>query len=135
VDIVAHSWGGFLARWYIEKLGRAAAVRQLILIGSPMRGTWMGLLGVGATKREMFVGSSTVLALGTAPPAPRYSTLWSDCDEIVVPPQMSLMLDQGGNPGIVRQFNGIGHLTMQRDPQVADLVAALLESPALDRGA
>lgn len=129
VDLVAHSWGGFVSRWYIEKLGRAASVRQLILIGSPMRGTWMGVLGVGATKRQMFVGSSTVMALATAPPAPRYSTLWSDCDEIVVPPQMSVMLDQGRNQGAVRQFHGIGHLTMQRDPDVADAVAALLESP------
>ena len=28
VDIVAHSWGGFLSRWYIEKLGHAARVRR-----------------------------------------------------------------------------------------------------------
>jgi hypothetical protein len=130
VDLVAHSWGGFLSRWYIEKLGQGARVRKLIMIGTPLRGTWMGVLGVGAPKREMSVGCPTVVALTTAPPSPPYATLWSDCDEIVVPPQLSLMLDPDGNAAFVRKFMGTGHLTMQRDPEVADLVARLLEDPS-----
>jgi triacylglycerol lipase len=128
VDIVAHSWGGFVSRWYIEKLGGQQCVRQLIMIGTPMRGTWMGELGVGATRREMSVGSAIVTELARAPSHPPYATLWSDCDEIVVPPALALLIDPGDNPGFVERFTGIGHLTMLRDDVVADRTAALLNS-------
>ena len=127
VDLVAHSWGGFLSRWYIEKLGHGSRVRQLIMMGTPLRGSWMVLLGFGAPRREMFVDCPTVRALARAPASPPYATLWAECDEIVVPPQHSLMLDPGDNPAFTMKFTATGHLTMQRDGRVADVVARLLE--------
>jgi hypothetical protein len=75
----------------------------------------------------MFVDCETVRALTTAPPSPPYATLWAECDEIVVPPQHSLLLDPGTNPVVTRRFPAMAHLTMQRDPAVADEVARLLE--------
>lgn len=130
VDIIAHSWGGFLSRWYIEKLGQGARVRRLIMLGTPVQGTWTALLGFGAPRREMFVGCPIVISLTTTPPSPPYATLWSDCDELVTPPQLALLVDPDGNPCFSRKFTGIGHLTMQRDGEVADIVAALCENPA-----
>jgi pimeloyl-ACP methyl ester carboxylesterase len=129
VDIVAHSWGGFLSRWYIEKLGHGDRVRRLIAMGTPFRGSWMVLLGFGAPRRQMFVGCPTVYALEHAPPSPPYATLWAECDEIVVPPQHALLLDPGANPVFVKSFPATGHLTLQRDPAAADVVARLLEDP------
>jgi len=39
VDLVAHSMGGLIARYYIDKLMQARDVAQLIMLGSPMAGT------------------------------------------------------------------------------------------------
>lgn len=45
VDIVAHSMGGLIAYYYIKRLGGHRAVRKLITLGTPFRGTWAALLG------------------------------------------------------------------------------------------
>lgn len=37
--VLAHSMGGLVARYWIERLGGAAEVSALILVGSPLRGT------------------------------------------------------------------------------------------------
>lgn len=39
VDIVAHSFGGLVARYYIQNLGGENRVRQLITMGTPHRGS------------------------------------------------------------------------------------------------
>jgi triacylglycerol lipase len=130
VDIIAHSWGGFLSRWYIERLGQGARVRQLIMISTPLQGTWMALLAFGGPRREMEVGSRFVMSLAAAPPSPPYATLWSECDQIVTPPQLCLLADPDGNLAFSYRFTGIAHLTMQRDAHVADVVAALCENPS-----
>ena len=39
IDIVAHSYGGLVARYYIEKLGGASKVRSLTMLGTPNKGT------------------------------------------------------------------------------------------------
>ncbi len=39
VDLVAHSMGGLIARYYIDRLMKEEDVAQLILLGSPMAGT------------------------------------------------------------------------------------------------
>ena len=129
VDLVAHSWGGFLSRWYIERLGHADRVRHLIMISTPLQGTWTSLLALGGPRRAMKVGGALVLSLETAPPAPPYATLWSECDSIVAPPQLCLLAEPDGNRAYAYRFTGIAHLTMQRDAQVAALVAALCTDP------
>lgn len=39
VDIVAHSMGGLVARYYIEKVQKTANVRKLVMLGTPNRGS------------------------------------------------------------------------------------------------
>jgi pimeloyl-ACP methyl ester carboxylesterase len=129
VDIVTHSWGGFLSRWCIEELGMCDRVRHLIMICTPLQGTWVTRLGFGSPRRDMMIESPVLRLLKTAPPTPPYATIWTDCDEIVCPPQFSLLGDPDGNPVFVRQFHGISHLSMLRDERVAALVARLLEAP------
>lgn len=46
IDIVAHSMGGIIALYYIKHLGGHERVRNLVLLGSPVRGTWLAWLGV-----------------------------------------------------------------------------------------
>jgi pimeloyl-ACP methyl ester carboxylesterase len=46
IDIVGHSMGGLIGLYYIKKLGGHARVRKLVMMGTPVRGTWSALAGV-----------------------------------------------------------------------------------------
>lgn len=48
IDIVGHSMGGLIGLYYVKKLGGHAHVRKLVMMGSPVRGTWTALLGIAA---------------------------------------------------------------------------------------
>lgn len=46
IDIIGHSMGGLIGLYYIKKLGGHEKVRKLVSIGTPMKGTWVALLGI-----------------------------------------------------------------------------------------
>lgn len=46
IDIVGHSMGGLIGLYYIKKLGGHRRVRHLVMMGTPVRGTWAALVGV-----------------------------------------------------------------------------------------
>jgi len=46
IDIIGHSMGGLIGLYYIKKLGGHSRVRKLLMIGSPVHGTWSALAGV-----------------------------------------------------------------------------------------
>ncbi len=46
IDILGHSMGGLIGLYYVKKLGGNARVRKLIMMGTPVRGTWAALAGV-----------------------------------------------------------------------------------------
>jgi triacylglycerol esterase/lipase EstA (alpha/beta hydrolase family) len=46
IDIVGHSMGGLIGLYYVKKLGGAGRVRKLVMMGTPIRGTWAALPGV-----------------------------------------------------------------------------------------
>jgi len=46
IDIIGHSMGGLIGLYYVKKLGGHARVRKLIMLGTPVRGTWSALAGV-----------------------------------------------------------------------------------------
>src|SRR5215813_4549228 len=46
IDILGHSMGGLIGLYYVKKLGGHEKVRKLIMMGTPIHGTWAALLGV-----------------------------------------------------------------------------------------
>ena len=46
IDIIGHSMGGLIGLYYVKKLGGHGRVRKLIMMGTPLRGTWAALAGV-----------------------------------------------------------------------------------------
>jgi len=46
IDIIGHSMGGLIGLYYIKKLGGHARVRKLVMMGTPVKGTWAALAGV-----------------------------------------------------------------------------------------
>ncbi|MDD3985821.1 MAG: alpha/beta fold hydrolase [Methanobacterium sp.] len=48
VNIVSHSMGGLVARWYLEKLGGTDNIGKLIMIGTPNHGLSLANLFIGS---------------------------------------------------------------------------------------
>lgn len=46
IDVVGHSMGGLIGLYYVKRLGGANKVRKLVMMGTPVGGTWTALLGI-----------------------------------------------------------------------------------------
>jgi triacylglycerol esterase/lipase EstA (alpha/beta hydrolase family) len=122
VDIVAHSLGGVVARYYIERLGGARRVARLITIASPHRGTVLGRLGLVPSARELVAGSPLLDDLGTPRAGVAYTSIWSRADNVVVPADSASIAPAGED----RVFDDLGHLSLLLSPRVLDAVAERL---------
>ncbi|MFJ5550533.1 esterase/lipase family protein [Streptomyces sp. NPDC093225] len=90
VDLVSHSFGSLVTRWYAKFGGGTATVGHWVSLAGPNHGTstaWACALWDQAC-RDMTPGSWVVghLAEGDETPgAVAYATFWSNCDEVVNP--------------------------------------------------
>ncbi len=123
VDIVAHSLGGVVARYFIEQMGGAEHVGRLVTLGSPHRGTRLGRFGLAImpVAREIMAESELLAGLRHHGEV-RYTSIWSRADAIIIPPESSSVAPAGTD----RVFDDLGHLSMLLSPRVADAVAAAL---------
>jgi pimeloyl-ACP methyl ester carboxylesterase len=131
VDIVGHSLGGLVARYYAQRLGGDARVRTLVTMGTPHGGTRaVPALTPHPLARQMRPGSDVLREL--AQPAPgcgtRFVAFWSDLDEVMIPVE-SARLD---HPDLwVRnvKVSGVGHLSLPVHGSVAAEVRQALGGP------
>ena len=131
VDIVGHSLGGLIARYYVQRLRGDTRVRTLVMLGTPHSGTTVApLADAHPLVRQMRPGSAVLREL--AGPAPgcrtRFVSFWSDLDQIMVPVETARL----DHPDLLVhnvRVSGIGHLALPVHPTVA---AGVLE--ALDAG-
>lgn len=125
VDIVGHSMGGVVGRYYVQLLGGDGAVANLVTLGSPHLGTDVSELGIGHPARELLVGSKLVTRLAAAP-APRDTrvlTIFSHADALV-PAHTQLTLDIPRAERIV--YDDLGHVALLGSRRVArDIIKRL----------
>jgi triacylglycerol esterase/lipase EstA (alpha/beta hydrolase family) len=119
VDIVAHSLGGVVARYYIERMGGKSRIGRLVTIASPHRGTVLGRIGLVSSAKELAHGSDLLDELGTPSPGVAYTSIWSRADAIVVPAESASIAPAGQD----RVFDDLGHLSLLLSPRVVDAVA------------
>ncbi|MEU7023167.1 alpha/beta fold hydrolase [Streptomyces sp. NPDC046203] len=127
VDLVGHSLGGLIARYYVQHLGGDARVRTLVMLGTPHSGTAFGRpVDAHPLIRQMRPGSEVLREL--AGPAPGCRTLfvsfWGDLDEVMVPPETARLHHPDLRVRNVR-VAGIGHLALPVHPAI---VAEVLRS-------
>jgi triacylglycerol esterase/lipase EstA (alpha/beta hydrolase family) len=125
VDVVAHSLGGVVVRYYIERLGGAAHIGRVVTIGSPHNGTVIARLGfLIPSARESVAGSAFYSDLGplAAHPDISFTSVWSRADAIIEPPESSSIAPAGED----RVFDNLGHLSLLLSPRVLDAVAERL---------
>jgi triacylglycerol lipase len=124
VDIIAHSLGGVVARYYIEQMGGSEHVAKLVTLGSPHRGTLLGRFGLSIIPSARELMADSELLAGLRPiEAVKYTSIWSRADAVVIPPDSSSVVPAGTD----RVFEDLGHLTMLLSPRVVDAVVEALQ--------
>ncbi|MFI7889981.1 esterase/lipase family protein [Streptomyces sp. CACIS-1.16CA] len=131
VDIVGHSLGGLIARYYVQRLGGDRRVRTLVTLGTPHGGTAVAPgAGVHPIVRQMRGGSSVIEELrGPAPGCrTRFVGFWSELDQVMVPVGTACV-DHPDLDAVNVRVTGIGHLALPVHPTVAAAVREALEAP------
>ncbi|MYT40436.1 alpha/beta fold hydrolase [Streptomyces sp. SID8356] len=136
VDIVGHSLGGLIARYYVQRLGGDRRVRTLVTLGTPHGGTAVAPgAGVHPIVRQMRGGSPLIEELRR--PAPRCRTrfvsFWSELDQVMVPVETACV-DHPDLDAVNVRVTGIGHLALPVHPAVATAVREALESQQTREG-
>lgn len=95
VDLVCHSVGGLVARYYLLALKGHAHVRHVVMLGTPHRGTQLAsLLSIALpVARQATPGSHVLGDLGKRgmPDGVRCTNFWSPLDGIIVPGRNSVL--------------------------------------------
>ena len=97
VDIICHSAGGLVARYYITYLKGAQNVRHLVTLGTPHGGTYFSYLlhlPFLSIVRQTRPGSHLIQEIsghGAIPKGVKVTSLWSPTDMVVLPPESAVL--------------------------------------------
>lgn len=135
VDIVAHSLGGLIARYYVQRLGGDARVRTLVTLGTPHSGTRaVPAFTPHPLARQMRPGSPVLTELAASAPGcrTRFVAFWSDLDQLMIPVGAA-RLEHADLLTENVHVTGIGHLALPvHAPVAAEIRRALGEHPSVD---
>ncbi|MFF3646599.1 lipase family alpha/beta hydrolase [Streptomyces sp. NPDC002564] len=129
VDLVAHSFGSLVTRWYVKYGGGAPAVAHWVSLAGPNHGTataWACALWSQAC-RDMTPGSYVTdrLAAGDETPGTvAYATWWSRCDEVINPDSSVPLQGAANHPA-----GCLAHNDLLGDDGVSQGVRAFLAGP------
>jgi triacylglycerol esterase/lipase EstA (alpha/beta hydrolase family) len=141
IDVLGHSKGGLIGRYYIQKLGGATRVRHLVTLGTPHRGTpWAysgyALRHILPSLSQMAPGSGLLaeLADATFPRTVRLTSIYSKRDALCPPASCRLEIGLGGHLRNVEVSDG-GHLEFLFRKRFASIVESELASvqPSIGR--
>lgn len=114
IDIVAHSLGGLVSRFYLQALGGDRRVSRLVTLGTPHRGTHATAYMPTPLVRQMSPESSFIRHLNALPdPDCLVTSIGVQGDAIVLPPSASQ-----APFGNYHHFDGLGHTAMMLSPSV-----------------
>lgn len=129
VDVVGHSEGGLVSRWYVKFLGGESAVGRYVSLGSPQQGTYVAnilrVVGLGSCAgvvacQQMSIGSDFLADLNggdDTPGAVRWTTVRTWQDELVRPVDNAALADGATNVLIQAAcpLRVVGHLGLVLD--------------------
>ena len=123
VDVIGHSMGGVVGRYYVAFAGGDGVVANLVTLGSPHAGTGLAAAGIGHPARELVLGSKLLARLGAAPPPARtrMTVVWSRADALV--PGACQPAIAGAE---VILYDDLGHVALLGSRRVARVVVERL---------
>ena len=132
VDVVGYSAGGVVALLWAREDDGSAKARRVVTLGSPFHGTRLASAAAGflpgacpAACQQLVPGSPLLgrLDSGAVPHRPRWLSLWTTGDEVVIPPD-SARLPGAINVPIQSICPGhqVSHTQLPTDPVVISLV-------------
>ncbi|WP_371669611.1 alpha/beta fold hydrolase [Streptomyces sp. NBC_00289] len=130
VDIVGHSLGGLIARYYVQRLGGDLRVRTLVTLGTPHSGTRVApLANAHPIVRQMRPGSELLEELTRPAPGCRthFVSFWSDLDHLMDPLETACIDHPDLSAQNVR-VSGVGHLALPVHPAVATGIRQVLDT-------
>ncbi|MFI9173995.1 esterase/lipase family protein [Streptomyces lincolnensis] len=130
VDVVGHSLGGLIARYYVQRLGGDTRVRTLVTLGTPHSGTKVvPLANAHPIVRQMRPGSEVLEELTLPAPGCRthFVSFWSDLDHLMDPLEAACVEHPDLSAENVR-VSGIGHLALPVHPAVAAGIRRALDT-------
>jgi len=126
VDLVGHSMGGLVARYYVTLGGGTDLVRNVVTLGSPHGGTYLSAFGFGSAQREFYPDSNLLTRLEKRIPDPvRTTVIWSRSDALVWSEKQAQLV--GAHHEIV--YDDLGHLGLLGSRRVSREVARALLRP------
>ena len=137
IDLVGHSEGGLIGRYYVQKLNGACRVRHLVTLGTPHRGTPWAYSGylfgrVVPSLRQMAPGSALLRDLTDDgfPDDVRLTSIYSQQDLVCPPSSFRLQVGRGAhlkNVEVARR----GHLDLVLSTRIASIIQRELEPIAM----
>jgi triacylglycerol lipase len=129
IDLVGHSMGGLVARYYVQKLGGSRRVDRLITIATPHGGTYASAYMPTRVVSHLRPKSAFLEELDalSCPPGLRCLSIAAGRDLMVLPAEASY-----APFGDVLRFDDLGHLDVLLSPRVFHAIAGFLE-PRSDR--
>ncbi|MEU4802056.1 alpha/beta fold hydrolase [Actinosynnema sp. NPDC023587] len=123
VHVIGHSLGGLIARYYVQRLDGDARVKTLVTLGTPHGGTLAAYLFPTPLTRQLRPGSELLseLAGPCRPCGTHFAVVWSEMDQVVVPPRHARL----EHPSLrVEEYRirDSGHLSLLVDPRVVQAV-------------
>jgi triacylglycerol lipase len=127
VHVIAHSLGGLIARYYVQRLGGDERVHTLVTLGTPHAGSLHAYLLPVQLCRQLRPGSELMaeLELPADGCRTRFVAYWSDADQVIVP-HANARLDHPDLAARNVRVSDTGHLSLPRHGRVAHEIAALL---------
>lgn len=127
VHVVGHSLGGLIARYYVQALGGDSRVHTLVTLGTPHRGTHAARLLPHHLGRQLRPGSDLYAELDalTGPCRTRFVAVYSDLDQLIVPPRAArLDLPRLTCRNVL--VRGVAHLSLPIDSRVVHEICTTL---------
>ncbi|MBQ0986065.1 alpha/beta fold hydrolase [Streptomyces sp. F63] len=131
IDVVGHSLGGLIARYYVQRLGGDSRVRTLVTLGTPHSGTTAApWLSAHPLIRQMRPDSPVIRELSAPAPecATRFVCFWSELDQVVLPPATA-RIEHPDLAAVNIRVSGIGHLALPVHGAVAAEIRRVLDLP------
>jgi len=129
IDIIAHSMGGLIARFYLQQLGGARRVDRLITLATPHCGTYSSAFIPTSLVRQLKPDGVFISYLNSLPsPEGLTVTSFGARDDVIILPAESSLCPFGDG----HIFDNLGHISLLLSPRVFSAVGgALNKHPAV----